>query len=602
LTVILLSCVDLTPSEDDDDEAHMRQISVEDVARFRSNSSPEHSNDSTGASENYATESDCQNGCQTPRDACISTISGGGGGGGARFSPACSSVGSSLTLSCTSSGAGETASGSGSSTPPERDLMTSSAGALRETAIMGDSSDDRLTTDNNNDISVGSSVVRQPPTAGRNLRRLSQSTADLPLRDIARCLDRAPETDILHAESASNVVRATPEVETYLRLPPATSQCGGRNPPTWPLCSRDVARFDSLPADMAAEAGQTDVANYPELSSTSDATTSVGCRWSSADVINRIVADPLPSSVRRLSDDRRAEVRRRVTSPLDRKSATAALSDSEARRAAALAHWAKIREHFRPYRTGVAADPRLRLLEIRRSRSSDRQGKKRLKTASRRGRRRCVSAGSQSARLRRPRAAADPDNAAAASGSNNLSFRAPSHARPRPSTPVPIRSDADLSVGGGGGGGGAMPYDFEPLSFDDAAAGAFSYTDDPFDYDEAAGHDGGKVTVPITICLVIIAGYIFAGAVLFTLWEDWDYLTGSYFCFITLSTIGFGDIVPGTDMDKWASSEKLVLCALWLAFGLSLLAMCFNLMQEEVKEKCKWIGLRLGILRDDEPQ
>ena len=56
----------------------------------------------------------------------------------------------------------------------------------------------------------------------------------------------------------------------------------------------------------------------------------------------------------------------------------------------------------------------------------------------------------------------------------------------------------------------------------------------------------------------ILAGYIFAGSMLFTLWEEWDYLTGSYFCFITLSTIGFGDIVPGTDMKEWASHEKLV--------------------------------------------
>lgn len=131
-------------------------------------------------------------------------------------------------------------------------------------------------------------------------------------------------------------------------------------------------------------------------------------------------------------------------------------------------------------------------------------------------------------------------------------------------------------------------------------ANAFSlrFMDDPFDY-EAEEKSDEKVTVPISICLVVIGGYIVAGSALFTIWEGWDYLTGSYFCFITLSTIGFGDIVPGTDMQKWASHEKLVLCALWLAFGLSLLAMCFNLMQEEVKDKCKWIGLKLGILNDD---
>lgn len=122
------------------------------------------------------------------------------------------------------------------------------------------------------------------------------------------------------------------------------------------------------------------------------------------------------------------------------------------------------------------------------------------------------------------------------------------------------------------------------------------------DEDDVAvlGHESeAKVSVPIYICVIIIAVYIIAGSALFATWEQWDYLTGSYFCFITLSTIGFGDVVPGTDMDQWSSREKLVLCALWLAFGLSLLAMCFNLMQEEVKEKCKRIGRKLGLLKAD---
>jgi len=125
--------------------------------------------------------------------------------------------------------------------------------------------------------------------------------------------------------------------------------------------------------------------------------------------------------------------------------------------------------------------------------------------------------------------------------------------------------------------------------------------EDPAEEDVVLGHGQaeGKVSVPISICLVIIAAYIVAGSALFATWESWDYLTGSYFCFITLTTIGFGDVVPGTDMDQWSSHEKLVLCALWLAFGLSLLAMCFNLMQEEVREKCKRIGRKLGLLKDE---
>ena len=39
--------------------------------------------------------------------------------------------------------------------------------------------------------------------------------------------------------------------------------------------------------------------------------------------------------------------------------------------------------------------------------------------------------------------------------------------------------------------------------------------------------------------------YILLGASLFKAWENWDYLDGSYFCFISLSSIGFGDLVPG---------------------------------------------------------
>lgn len=40
--------------------------------------------------------------------------------------------------------------------------------------------------------------------------------------------------------------------------------------------------------------------------------------------------------------------------------------------------------------------------------------------------------------------------------------------------------------------------------------------------------------------------YILFGAIIFIRWEDsWKVLTGCYFCFISLSSIGFGDVVPG---------------------------------------------------------
>lgn len=107
-----------------------------------------------------------------------------------------------------------------------------------------------------------------------------------------------------------------------------------------------------------------------------------------------------------------------------------------------------------------------------------------------------------------------------------------------------------------------------------------------------------KIYVPMYISLLVIATYIMSGALLFTMWEpDWDYLIGSYFCFITLTTIGFGDYVPGTSMDTWNSQEKLVLCALYLLFGLALIAMCFDLMQEEARNIARNIGRKIGLIK-----
>ena len=40
--------------------------------------------------------------------------------------------------------------------------------------------------------------------------------------------------------------------------------------------------------------------------------------------------------------------------------------------------------------------------------------------------------------------------------------------------------------------------------------------------------------------------YILLGTSLFNAWESWSIWDGSYFCFISLSSIGFGDLVPGT--------------------------------------------------------
>ncbi|XP_075719602.1 potassium channel subfamily K member 16-like [Rhinoderma darwinii] len=77
---------------------------------------------------------------------------------------------------------------------------------------------------------------------------------------------------------------------------------------------------------------------------------------------------------------------------------------------------------------------------------------------------------------------------------------------------------------------------------------------------------------------------------IFSYVEGWSYGEGFYFAFITLSTIGFGDYVLGTDPNKHYITIYRSLAALWIIFGLAWLAMVFNLAAEMVE---KIIHLRM---------
>ncbi|KAK3927097.1 Potassium channel subfamily K member 18, partial [Frankliniella fusca] len=100
-------------------------------------------------------------------------------------------------------------------------------------------------------------------------------------------------------------------------------------------------------------------------------------------------------------------------------------------------------------------------------------------------------------------------------------------------------------------------------------------------------YDPQTVTVPVTLCLAIMVSYVCGGALLFAQWESWNLLDGSYFCFISLSTIGFGDIVPGGTVYSEKVEMSFIFCSMYLMLGMALIAMCFNLMQEEVIHKMR---------------
>ncbi|CAG2164863.1 unnamed protein product [Oppiella nova] len=105
--------------------------------------------------------------------------------------------------------------------------------------------------------------------------------------------------------------------------------------------------------------------------------------------------------------------------------------------------------------------------------------------------------------------------------------------------------------------------------------------------------------VPIWLVILLVISYIMAGAFMFSLWEEgWGPLEGAYFCFTTLTTIGFGDLVPGSAKysDNKEEQTKFIICCAYLIVGLSLLAMSFNLVQEEIVIRFKELGKRMGII------
>ncbi|KAI6220640.1 TWiK family of potassium channels protein 7 [Aphelenchoides fujianensis] len=87
--------------------------------------------------------------------------------------------------------------------------------------------------------------------------------------------------------------------------------------------------------------------------------------------------------------------------------------------------------------------------------------------------------------------------------------------------------------------------------------------------------------MPVSVGIVTVILFIAGGAILFSVWEEWNVFDGAYFAFITLSTIGFGDIVPGQTLDD-DSQEKLIL------------------MQDDVVNKARWLGQRIGIIVKEE--
>jgi hypothetical protein len=109
-------------------------------------------------------------------------------------------------------------------------------------------------------------------------------------------------------------------------------------------------------------------------------------------------------------------------------------------------------------------------------------------------------------------------------------------------------------------------------------------------------HNNKTTRVPISLCLFMVTAYICGGALLFNKLENWTFLEGSFFCFTSLGTIGFGDLIPGGH-SSWKLAQISILSAsAYILVGMALIAMVFNLLQDEVIILGRKFGKLCGLI------
>ncbi|KAJ2937956.1 hypothetical protein O0L34_g14239 [Tuta absoluta] len=107
------------------------------------------------------------------------------------------------------------------------------------------------------------------------------------------------------------------------------------------------------------------------------------------------------------------------------------------------------------------------------------------------------------------------------------------------------------------------------------------------DTDSKVSLRGFSILAPVSLCLAAIFTYIFLGALVLYQLEGWSPIDGVYFCFMSLSTIGFGHLAPGATQKNGASTGTVWFCSIYIMTGLALTAMCFNVLHDEIVHRLR---------------
>ncbi|XP_030558711.1 potassium channel subfamily K member 4 isoform X2 [Drosophila novamexicana] len=135
------------------------------------------------------------------------------------------------------------------------------------------------------------------------------------------------------------------------------------------------------------------------------------------------------------------------------------------------------------------------------------------------------------------------------------------------------------------------PADAESQADGDAEAGKSLGTSHPetptSPYPETFEVDD-EFNLPVSVATMLLIAYILLGSVGYTFIEtSWSFLDAFYFVFISMSTIGFGDLVPGNPF-------YVMVSMIYLIFGLALTSMFINVVQIKLSDHFKRASAKVG--------
>lgn len=114
------------------------------------------------------------------------------------------------------------------------------------------------------------------------------------------------------------------------------------------------------------------------------------------------------------------------------------------------------------------------------------------------------------------------------------------------------------------------------------------------DTDSKLSMHGLSILAPVLLCLTAIFIYIAFGAIVLFKLDHMGIVDGFYFCFMALSTIGFGNIFPGMNYTTihgvryyTINTTTLWFCSAYTLTGLALTAMCFGVIHDEIIYRIK---------------